>query len=74
LQAKMIGIGLFLLFVVGAITCALNEDWETLKLISLLAGALVLSLGLLSGTAWLLVRIFTRKRKDEASPRRKGHT
>lgn len=37
-----------------------NHDWQFLRQVLLFTGSLLAALGLLSGTAWLLVRLFTR--------------
>jgi hypothetical protein len=64
-QAKMIGIGLALLFLVEAGFCISQHDWDSLRQVCLIAGAILLSLVLLSGAGRLLVRIFVRKRNDK---------
>jgi hypothetical protein len=56
-QAKMIGIGLVLLFVAGVVFCVLERDWHLLGELFKFAGALVFCMGLLYGAARLLVRI-----------------
>ncbi len=71
-QAVMIG-----LLVLGCIIwCAgsaiANHDWQLLRQVLLFTGALPLALGLLSGTVWLLVRIFTRVRRSRAEDKREG--
>ena len=65
-QAKMIGIGLVLLLVAGIVYCISERDWDTMRQVLLFAGAIVFCLALLSGTAWLLVRIFTRRRRNDS--------
>ena len=67
LQAKMIGLGLVLLLVAGVAYCISERDWDSLRQVLLFAGAIVFCLALLSGTAWLLVRIFTRRHRSSAS-------
>jgi hypothetical protein len=70
-QARMIGIGLLLLLIAGVAYCISERDWDLLRLVLLLAGALLFSLALLSGTAWLVVRIITRRRRKHSSVNRK---
>ena len=60
-QASVIGVGLVLLLIAGIIYCISERDWSSLRQVLLFAGALVLCLALLSGIAWLLVRVFTRR-------------
>ena len=67
-QAKMLGVGLVLLLIAGIIYCISGRDWDSLRQILLFAGALVFCLALLSGTAWLVVRIFTRSRRSRRLP------
>ena len=62
-QAKMLGIGLALLFVSVVAYSISGRDWHLLWQVLSAAGALLLSGALLSGAAWLIVRLFTRKRK-----------
>jgi hypothetical protein len=61
-QARMVGIIVLTLFVLYAGFAIVNRDWDLLKNTLLLAGALVAVLGMLSGMAWLVVKIFTRGR------------
>ena len=65
-QAKLIGVALVLLFIYGVVYCISERDWDLLKQILLFAGALVIAFGLLSGTAWLLVKIFARGTKNDS--------
>jgi hypothetical protein len=62
-QAKLIGVTLVGLFIYGVVCCVLERDWALLKEVLLIVGALIIAFGLLSGTAWLLVKIFTRNRR-----------
>jgi hypothetical protein len=66
-QAKLIGIGLAVLLVAGIAYCISEHDWDSLRQVLLFAGAIVFSLALLSGTAWLVVRIFTRRHRSSSS-------
>lgn len=59
-QMLLIGILLAVLFVVTAGDAIVQHEWGFLRFILLIAGALLFSLALLSGTAWLVVRIVTR--------------
>lgn len=61
-QAKMIGIGAVLLFIFGVVYAVSERDWDLLRTVCLFAAALIFSLALLSGTAWLVVRVLTRQR------------
>ena len=67
-QAEMIGIGLVLLFIAGVVDAVSGRDWHLLRQVCFFAAALVFCLALLSGTAWLLVRIFTRLRRSQSPP------
>ncbi len=58
----MTGIGLVVLLIVGVVYSILDRDWHLLRQVLLFAGAFVLCLALLSGTARLVVRILTRRR------------
>jgi hypothetical protein len=64
-QAAAIGVGLLVLLVAEVTFCVLDRDWHLLAQVLLLAGALVFCLALLSLTARLLVRLFTRRRNDK---------
>lgn len=63
-QAKMIGVGLVLLLIAGIVYCVSEHDWDLLRQVLLFAAAFVFCLALLSGTAWLVVRFFTRRRTN----------
>lgn len=65
-QAKLVGVLLVLLFIYGIYFCISERDWDSLRQVLLYAGALVLAAGLLSGSAWLLVRILTRVRRRDS--------
>jgi hypothetical protein len=70
-QARIIGffvVALILLYAGSAVT---HRDWHLLGQVLLLAAALAIAIGLLSGTAWLLVKVLTRRPKGEASTRQK---
>jgi hypothetical protein len=64
-QAAAIGVGLILLLASGVVYCVSERDWHLLAQVLLFAGALVFCLALLSLTARLLVRLFTRRRNDK---------
>lgn len=71
----MIGIGVLLLFVFGVGYAVSKHDWESLRTVCLFAGALIFALALLSGTAWLVVKVFTRRRgtpRPDGRPMRKS--
>ena len=59
-QMLLIGIFLAVLFVILAIDAILQQQWDFLRFILLIAGALLFSMALFSGTAWLIIRIITR--------------
>ena len=61
-QALMVGVLVLMLFGLYVGFAIVNRDWDLLRKTLLLAGALVGVLGLLSGLAWLVVKIFTRGR------------
>lgn len=60
-QMLLIGILLAVLFVVLAGDAIVQKQWDFLRFILLIAGGLLFSMALLSGTAWLIVRIVTRR-------------
>lgn len=64
-QATAIGVGLVLLLFAGIVYCVSERNWSLLGQVLLLAGGLVFSLALLSLTARLVVRVFTRKRNEK---------
>ena len=65
-QARMIGIGLVLLFIVGLIYAVLSRDWDLLREVCVFAAALLFSLALLVGVVWLLVRMLRRGRQSRS--------
>ena len=62
----MMGGTLVRLFIYGAVYCISERDLGLLKQVLLFAGALVVAFGFMSGTAWLLVKIFTRGRRRDS--------
>lgn len=64
-QVAVIGVGLALLLLAGVVHCVSERNWELLGQVLLLAGSLLFCLALLSLTARLLVRVFTRKRHEK---------
>jgi len=70
-QAKMIGVGVVLVFLLGIVYCVFERDWHLLRQVLAFAGAFLFCMGLLSGTAWLLVRIFARRRSHRCPSRGK---
>jgi hypothetical protein len=60
-QAKLTGLGIVgcLIYMAWEEAFA-SSDWQTLKGILLFGAGLVAALGMLSGVAWFLVKIFTR--------------
>ena len=66
-QAKMIGVGLVLLFIAGVVYSISERDWHLLRQVLLFAAAFVFCIGLMSGTAWLVVKILTRRRRSDTT-------
>ena len=65
LQAKTIGVGLVLLFLGCIVYSISREDWQMLRLVLFIGVAFVISVALLSGTAWAVVRVLTQKRRSK---------
>jgi uncharacterized membrane protein len=63
-QMRFIGIFLVVVFVVFVVYAIIEQQWDFLKIVLSLGGALVISLGTLSGAAWLIVRLVTRRRAN----------
>ena len=69
-QARMVGLivlGLFALYLGWALV---HGDWELLKGTLMVGGCFVAALGILSGSAWLLMQMFTRGRPRSAHDKR----
>ena len=66
-QAKMMGVGVVLAFLAGVVFCVSRREWHLLRQVLLMGGAFAFCMGLLSGTAWLLVRIFARRRSHKGT-------
>ena len=58
----MIGLIVLAVFAVYLGSAVIHQDWDLLKMTLLVGGCLVVALGILSGSAWLLVKILTRGR------------
>jgi hypothetical protein len=71
-QAVMIGLVVFGCIIWCAGSAMANHDWQLLRQVLLFTGALLLTLGLLSGTVWLVVRIFTRGRGRRGENKRES--
>jgi len=69
-QMKTIGVLIVVLFVVYVGYAVSEHDWHLLRQILLYGAALLIAMGLLSGTAWLLVKIFTRGQTKDPQERR----
>ena len=65
-QAKMIGVALVLLLIAGIVYCISEREWQLLRQVLLFAGAFVSCVALLSGTAWMIVRIITRRSRSDS--------
>jgi uncharacterized membrane protein len=61
-QMLFIGIFLLVVFVVYVIYAIAEEQWDFLKFVLSLAGALVFSMGLLLGGVWMVVKLVTCRR------------
>jgi hypothetical protein len=59
-QAKMIGLIVLAVLLLYLGFAIMHRDWDLLKTTLKVAAALIIALGILSGSAWLLVRFFTR--------------
>jgi len=64
---RLTGLGLAALAVLGGIIAIKDLDWDLLRQILLMTGALIIALGLAFGFMWALVKIFTRKPVNELS-------
>jgi hypothetical protein len=71
-QARMIGVLIIVCLALAAGSAVVERDRDSLKVVLLGAGVLMVVLGLLSGLAWLLVKVFTRGRTDDL-PEKKNH-
>jgi hypothetical protein len=69
-QARLTGIIILLLLALFLGYAVVHHDWDLFRQTLLIAGALVTAIGILSGAAWLLVRILSRRRRDRDQ---KGH-
>ncbi len=68
-QMRLIGIGVALLVAIYIIYAVSDRDWSLLRQILLFVGAFVFVLGLFSGSAWLLVKILSRKHRTKIEDR-----
>ena len=59
-QARMIGLGVLALLLLYLGYAIIHRDWDLLKTTLQAAVALVIALGILSGSVWLLVRFVSR--------------
>jgi len=63
-QAKIIGVLAFIIFFLYTGYAISERDWHVLGQTLLFAAALIASVGLLSGSAWLVVKVLLRDRED----------
>jgi uncharacterized membrane protein YbaN (DUF454 family) len=68
-QALTIGLIILALLVLYAGYAFRKRNWELLGQVLMIAAAMIVAIGLLSGTVWLLVKIFTRRKPE---PRQDG--
>ena len=69
-QMRLIGLGLAALTIVGIIYAACEPGWDLLRQMLLMAGGLIIALGLIFGFVRALVKIFTRKPGNEKGTER----
>jgi hypothetical protein len=69
-QARMVGLLVLLLFIGSASYCALNRDWEGMRLVLYAGFGLAVALALFSLAAWLVVKAVARFRAGPSKPRR----
>jgi NAD/NADP transhydrogenase beta subunit len=65
-QARAIGLIVLALFVLYTGWAVIHRDWDLLKTTLMIGGSLIAALGILSGSAWILVKILTRARSRAA--------
>lgn len=63
-QVQLIGVLLLFLLAVAVVSFIATRDWDSLKQVFLFAGAFAIALGFVVGFAWMVVKIFTRKRAE----------
>ena len=54
------------LLIAGIVYCISEREWQLLRQVLLFAGAFVFCVALLSGTAWMTVRIITRRSRSDS--------
>jgi hypothetical protein len=69
-QMKTIGVLIVVFFAVYVLYAVSERDWHLLRQTLLFGAALLIAMGTLSGTAWLLVKIFTRGQTKDSQERR----
>ncbi len=65
-QGRLIAVLLLFLVVVYVVGAIVTRDWDLLEQVLLFTGAFVIALGLLFGFVWVLMKIFTRKRREDS--------
>ena len=73
-QVYTIGLLVFCVFINYLGSAIIDRDWELFKRTLLLSGSLLAAIGIFSGSAWILVRIFTcqRSRSSQSKKPPKG--
>ena len=69
-QARMIGLlilGAFIYYLGSAI---IDRDWELFKNTLKAGGCFLTALGILSGSVWILVKLFTRQPSKSSRPKK----
>jgi hypothetical protein len=72
-QARIIGLVVIAMVLLYAWSAIATEDWALLKQVILFTVGLAIAIGLLTGAAWLLVTVFTRRPRSAPGREGDGH-
>jgi hypothetical protein len=64
-QARLIAVLLLFVVIFYVVAAIATRDWDLLEQVLLYTGAFVIAFGLLFSFVWVLMKIFTRKRRGE---------
>jgi len=62
LQATMVGLLVFVLFIGAVVYCTSIRDWDSLRLVLYGAAGLVIALAIFPLAAWVIVKAVARRR------------
>jgi hypothetical protein len=71
LQATMVGLLVFVLFIGGILYCSSTRDWNSLRLVLYAAAGLVVALAIFPLAAWAIVKAVARRRTSPPKLRQK---